>query len=187
MDSLKRDAREFALLLNATGRMEKPGLGVAICMGDRGRCLKEADETLEEYRKTMIEKLRWLDEHRDRLEEMRGIYVLHGGQTINEKMISAISTILSTSMPNMEKPIIAYSIVQEEKLMKVSARATDSLTRKGINLGEIMHISAERFSGKGGGHDVAAGAQIPINEKEHFLRFVDDLVVRKLKGNEDGG
>ena len=182
-----RDAREFALLLNATGRMEKPGLGVAICMGDRGRCLKEADGTLEEYRKTMIEKLRWLDEHRDRLEEMRGIYVLHGGQTINEKMISAISTILSTSMPNMEKPIIAYSIVQEEKLMKVSARATDSLTRKGINLGEIMHISAERFSGKGGGHDVAAGAQIPINKKEHFLRFVDDLVVRKLKGNEDGG
>jgi len=180
-----RDAREFALLLNATGRTDKPGLGVAICMGDRGRCLEEANETLEEYRKTIIEKLRWLDEHKDRLEEMSGIYVLHGGQTINEKMISAISTILSTSMPNVEKPIIAYSIVPEEKLIKVSARATDSLTRKGINLGEIMRISAEKFSGKGGGHDVAAGAQIPLNEKEHFLRFVDDLVTRKLKENED--
>ncbi|MDH5795302.1 MAG: DHH family phosphoesterase, partial [Candidatus Bathyarchaeota archaeon] len=39
-----RDAREFGVLLNATGRTGKPSLGVAICMGDRSRCLEEANE-----------------------------------------------------------------------------------------------------------------------------------------------
>jgi len=181
-----RDAREFALLLNATGRTGKPGLGVAICMGDRGRCLEEANQALEDYRKKITENLRWLDEHQDRLEEMECIYVLHGGQTINERMISAISTILSTNLPKAEKPIIAYSMVPEEGLIKISARTTEALTRRGFNLGEIMRVAAEKFSGKGGGHDIAAGAQVPLEERERFLRFVDELVKEELRKIEDG-
>jgi len=181
-----RDAREFALLLNATGRMEKPGLGVAICMGDRGRCLEEANRTLEEYRKRIIGNLRWLDDHPDRLEEMESIYVLHGGQTINERMISAISTILSTNLPKPEKPIIAYSVVPEEGLIKISARTTESLTRKGLNLGEIMRVAAEKFLGKGGGHDIAAGAQVPLKERKRFLEFVDGLIREEIRKIEDG-
>ncbi|MCX6644586.1 MAG: DHH family phosphoesterase, partial [Candidatus Bathyarchaeota archaeon] len=34
-----RDAREFAVVLNSTGRMDRPSLGIAICMGDRGVAL----------------------------------------------------------------------------------------------------------------------------------------------------
>jgi RecJ-like exonuclease len=176
-----RDAREFALLLNATGRTGKPGLGVAICMGDRGRCLEEAHQALEEYRKRINESLRWIDEHPDRLEEMECIYVLHGGQTIDERMISAVSTILSTNLPKPQKPIIAYSVVPDEGLIKISARTTDDVTRKGLNLGEIMRVAAERFSGKGGGHNVAAGAQVPIKEREEFLKFVDELIGEEMK------
>jgi len=41
-----RDAREFSVLLNGTGRMEKAGLGVAICMGDRGSALEQAEAVL---------------------------------------------------------------------------------------------------------------------------------------------
>jgi len=43
-----RDAREFAVLLNATGRMNRPGLGVSICMGDRTAALEEAEKVLNE-------------------------------------------------------------------------------------------------------------------------------------------
>ena len=46
-----RDAREFAVLLNSTGRMDRPSLGLAICMGDRASSLKEANQILEDYRK----------------------------------------------------------------------------------------------------------------------------------------
>jgi single-stranded-DNA-specific exonuclease len=182
-----RDAREFAVLLNATGRMGKPSLGVAICMGDRARCLEEANEALDEYRRTIAEYLRWVDANPDRIEEMRSIYVLHGGQTIDEKVISAISTILSTNMPDMEKPVIAYSLIAEEDLIKVSARTVEILTRRGLNLGEILHIAAEKFSGNGGGHDIAAGGQVPSEHRERFLKYVDELVRDSLtRLNESG-
>jgi len=182
-----RDAREFALLLNATGRTGKPGLGVAICMGDRSRCLEEANQALEEYRRMITKYLRWLDKNPDRLEERESIYVLHGGQTIDENVISAISTILSTNMPNMEKPIIAYSLIPEENLVKVSARTVETLTQRGLNLGEILHIAAEKFSGDGGGHDIAAGAQVPYEQREGFLKYVEKLVKDNLRGLKAGG
>ena len=34
--SMLRDAREFSTMLNACGRIRKAGVGVAICLGDRG-------------------------------------------------------------------------------------------------------------------------------------------------------
>jgi RecJ-like exonuclease len=185
-----RDAREFALLLNATGRTGKSGLGVAICMGDRGKCLEDANVALDEYRQAITEILRWLDAHPDRVEEMDNIYVLHGGEAVDEKMISAVSTILTANMPNAEKPVIAYAVIPDENILKVSARTVDSLTAKGFNLGEVMRESAEKFNGTGGGHDIAAGAQVPIKSREDFLKYVDELVKDSLRrltklGNRD--
>ncbi len=48
-----RDAREFAVVLNSTGRMDRPSLGIAICMGDRKAALEEANKILEDYRKNI--------------------------------------------------------------------------------------------------------------------------------------
>ncbi len=47
-----RDAREFAVVLNSTGRLDRPSLGIAICMGDRASALEEANRVLEDYRRT---------------------------------------------------------------------------------------------------------------------------------------
>jgi single-stranded-DNA-specific exonuclease len=154
---------------------------VAICMGDRGKCLKEANGALDEYRQAITEILRWLDAHPDRVEEMDNIYVLHGGETVDEKMISAVSTILTTNVPNTEKPLIAYAVIPDENILKVSARTVDALTARGFNLGEVMRESAEKFNGTGGGHDIAAGAQVPIKNREDFLRYADKLVEDSLK------
>lgn len=182
-----RDAREFTVLLNATGRMDKAGLGVAICMGDRGKALDEAGEMLEEYRRNIAKYLTWLNEKPERLEELDSIYVVKGEGFIDEKMISAVSTILSTSLPKPEKPLIAYSKVSDEDTAKVSARTLTLLTDKGLNLGEILRVAAEEYSGRGGGHDIAAGAQVPIKNLESFIRLVDELVKKKLRGTQLGG
>ncbi len=175
-----RDAREFASLLNATGRMDRPSLGIALCMGDRGSALEEANTVLEEYRRTITKYMNWLTEKPERIQELNNIYVIHGGKTIDDKVISAISTILSTSLPKPEKPLIAYSIIPQEGVAKVSARAP-SLMGKTINLGEIMRIAAEKFSGRGGGHDVAAGAQVPIPQIDEFIKFTNELIGNWLK------
>jgi len=117
-----RDAREFAVLLNATGRMDKPSLGVAICMGDRRAALEEASHVLEEYRRTITKYLSWLMEPESgRIEEMNSIYVIRGESVVDDKVIGTISSILSTNLPKPEKPIIAYSSMTEEGLAKISA------------------------------------------------------------------
>ncbi len=42
-------------------------------------------------------------------------------------------------------------------------------------------MAAEKFSGRGGGHDVAAGAQVPMEHVEPFLKIVDELVKNQLE------
>jgi RecJ-like exonuclease len=181
-----RDGREFAVLLNAAGRMDKPGVGVAVCMGDRGPALEEASKILEEYRRTINKYLGWIMEKPERIREMENIYVVYGEDFIDDKIVGAISSILTTSLPNPEKPLIAYADVREEGLVKVSARTIDTVAHKGVNLGEVMQVAAEKCLGKGGGHNVAAGAQVPIENVETFIRLVNELVGKQLAGKKIG-
>jgi len=176
-----RDAREYSVLLNATGRMDRPSLGVSVCMGDRGLALEQATNVLGEYRQTITKYLSWLMEEPGRIEELDSIYVVRGGSVINDKIIGTLSSILSTNLPKPEKPIIAYSTVPEDELAKVSARAIDQLTSKGLNLGETLRVAAEKCSGRGGGHNIAAGAQVPVKDLESFIRLVDELVKKQLE------
>lgn len=182
-----RDGREFSVLLNATGRMGKPSLGVAICMGDRGSALEGANEVLDGYRKVIGKYIRWIVEEPGRVREMENIYVVYGEDFINDKAVGAVSSILLTSLQKPEKPLIVYADVESEGLVKVSARTTDAAIRRGVNLGEIMRIAAERCFGRGGGHNVAAGAQVPSGSAEAFIRVVDELVGKQLRGEGLGG
>jgi len=182
-----RSAREFSVLLNATGRMDKAGLGAAICMGDRKKCLEEATAVIQEYRRTITKYLRWVTEKPGRLEELESIYVVRGDGFIDEKVLSPVCTILSTTLTKLGKPIIAYATISGEDQVKVSSRGSTPLINRGLNLGEIMQIAAEKYSGRGGGHDVAAGAQIPIKDVEAFIKLVNELVKRQFAGEQIGG
>ena len=181
-----RDAREFAVVLNSTGRMDRPSLGIAVCMGDRSAALEEANKVLEEYRKDINKYLSWVMEKPERLKELQNIYVVNGEDFINEKIIGTISSIMMTSLPNIEKPLVAYAKVAGEGVAKFSARTTDIGVRKGVNLGVAMRIAAEQFAGKGGGHNIAAGAQAPLDKVENFVEVVNDLVGKQLKGEKVG-
>jgi len=175
-----RDAREFSVLLNATGRLDKPSLGVALCMGDRSSALDQANKTLDEYRRTITKYLGWIMEKPGRIEELTNVYVVRGDDFINEKVVSTISSILSVNLPKPEKPLLAYAKVPDEDAMKFSARTIDMMTDRGLNLGEIMRIAAERFDGRGGGHNIAAGAQVPTEYVNDFIKYVDTLVKQQL-------
>jgi len=45
-----------------------------------------------------------------------------------------------------------------------------------------MAAAAERCDGKGGGHNVAAGAQVPLEKIDDFIGIVNELIGKKLKG-----
>ena len=181
-----RDAREFAVVLNSTGRLDRPSLGIAICMGDRGAALEEANRVLEDYRKSISTYLGWVMEKPERMKEFKHIYVVYGETFINEKIIGTISSILVSGLANPEKPLIAFSNIEEENAAKFSARTTAMALSKGVNLGDVMRVASEKYGGKGGGHNVAAGAQVPIDHLENFINTVNVLVEKQLKGEDLG-
>ncbi len=181
-----RDAREFAVLLNATGRMDRSSLGVTVCMGDRGSAFEEAVKVLEDYRRTIGKYLGWVMEKPERMREMENIYVVYGENFINDKIVGAISSILSGGLPNPEKPLIAYANVEDQGLAKISARTVDAIVSRGINLGDIMQAAAEKCEGKGGGHNIAAGAQVPLDKIGAFIRMVNEMVGQQLRGEKNG-
>ncbi len=182
-----RDAREYSVLLNSTGRMDRPSLGIAICMGDRGAALEESNNILEDYRKNINKYLGWVMEKPERMKELTSIYVVNGEDYINEKIIGTVSSIIVAGVPNNQKPIIAYAKVDGEDSVKISSRTTEAALQKGVNLGDVMRLASEKHGGKGGGHNIAAGAQVPLNQVEGFVKTADELVGRQLKGEKLAG
>jgi single-stranded-DNA-specific exonuclease len=179
-----RDAREFAVVLNSTGRMDRPSLGIAICMGDRGAALEEANSILDDYRKNINKYLGWVMEKPERMKELSSIYVIDGENFIDEKIVGTVSSIIVAGLPNSEKPLIAYAKVEGENAVKISSRTTEAAISRGVNLGDVMRVASEKHEGKGGGHNIAAGAQVPLNKIQDFVKTVDELVARQLKGEK---
>ena len=181
-----RDAREFAVILNSTGRMDRPSLGIAICMGDRKAALEEANKILADYRKSINKYLVWVMEKPERMRELQNIYVIYGENFINEKIVGTISSIIVSSLTNSEKPLIAFANVEKDQVAKFSGRTTEAAIRKGINLGDVMRLASEAHGGKGGGHNIAAGAQVPLDKVEGFIKTVEELVCKQLRGENLG-
>jgi single-stranded-DNA-specific exonuclease len=181
-----RDAREFAVILNSTGRMDRPSLGIAICMGDRKSALEEANKILEDYRKNINKYLGWVNEKPERMKELQNIYVIYGENFINEKIVGTVSSIVVSGLANNEKPLLAFANVEKENAAKFSARTTAAAIGKGVNLGEVMRFASEANGGKGGGHNIAAGAQVPFDKIEDFVKAADELVGKQLRGEKIG-
>ncbi len=181
-----RDAREYAVVLNSTGRMDRPSLGIAICMGDRGAALEESNNILENYRKNINKYLGWVMEKPERMKELENIYVINGEKFINEKIIGTVSSIIVASLPNSLKPLIAYANVEGENAAKFSSRTTEAALSRGVNLGDVMRLASEKNGGKGGGHNIAAGAQVTLDQIDNFIKTVNELVGRQVKGEKFG-
>ncbi len=174
-----RDAREFASLLNACGKTGNEWLGIAIAMGCRGNLLEEAQSVLEEYRRRMAEAMEYAMKEENR-QELNYILVIDGGNVIDDRLISSVASMLSsTGVQGEDKVLLA--LTQSADSIKISARASKNLIDKGLNLGKMLAKAAQLVGGRGGGHDVAAGANIPKNKKALFLLEIDRLIGEELQ------
>lgn len=178
-DSPLRDAREFSSSINACGRMGKYGLGISICLGDRRQALSELKQVIQEYRKTISRYINWVLSSSEAIKILSHVQAVNGGTVIDDKLIAPVISILSmTKLFSREKPIIGFSI--SSGFVKVSARAPLELVNKGINLGALIREAAKKFGGIGGGHNAAAGAQIPIGKENEFLTYLNDMIREAL-------
>ncbi len=168
-----RECREYSALLNACGRLGKYGLGIAIAMGDRSRnTLNEAYATLDAYRRSLATLMNEVVRNPSRLINTDEFIIVNGSGLIPETLLSTVASILSS---NYIKPLIAFTDTSEG-MVKVSARAPRQLVNAGINIASIMAEAAKLVGGTGGGHDVAAGALIPVEKRSEFLKIVSNLL-----------
>ncbi len=167
-----RDAREFATLLNACGRMGKPGLGVALGIGDRGAAFEEAQEVYVSYKRSLAKYMNWLAKEPSALKQLGSIMVVRGDGVIDENMTGAVSSLVSASNLFGDHRVTLVVTQTKEGSIKVSARATEALVERGVNLGRILQSLAPNYGGNGGGHAIAAGATV---ERERLDTFLEDF------------
>jgi RecJ-like exonuclease len=75
-------------------------------------------------------------------------------------------------------PIIGFA--NSDDGVKASARGSQSLVERHLNLARAMSDAAHSVGGVGGGHDIAAGATIPEGTEAEFLKNLNELVGQQL-------
>lgn len=173
-----REVREFATLLNACGRHGNPEIGVHVAMGDRDRWLKDALRLLSRHREALRKGIEWVKE--TGLEEYPHFYFFHARDVIPAPLVGIVaSMVYGSGIVPADKPVVAMAY-DEGDYVKVSARATSTLVRKGVNLANAMRSAAESVGGEAGGHKPAAGARIVRGTEEEFLKRLEEALGRQL-------
>jgi RecJ-like exonuclease len=173
-----RDVSEFSTLLNATARYDRPDVGLAVCLGDRGEALDRARSLLRTHRRNLSEGIEWVRNEGVTVEEH--LQWFDAGTRIRETIVGIIAGMaVGADGIDSRLPIVAFAEKSEEEL-KVSSRGSHTLTRKGLDLSAVMREASRAVGGDGGGHDVAAGATIPRGERDAFLEHADRIVGEQL-------
>lgn len=172
-----RDAKEFATLLNACGRQEQPETGLRVCLGDREEEWKKAKNLLQKHRRMLREGIDYLKANPPI--ELGNLYYFYAKDVIDENIIGVIAGMAyGARIISPDKPILAFADDRDDTTkVKVSARANWNLVRKGIHLGKTLRENSRILGGEGGGHDIAAGARIPKENFDEFLKKVNETFI----------
>ena len=169
--SFLRDCREFSTMLNSCGRIQRAGVGIAICMGDRNKMLQEGEKILLEYRKMIRDYMNVLSTERWRISDSENWMMVNGEGLIPETMTGTISSLLAGAPKNLGK-IVILRTNGDEGTIKFSSRKSMGCKSK-VNLSLLMREGAVKFDGVGGGHDMAAGARIAKDKLDGFLDYLE--------------
>ncbi len=173
-----RDASEFSTLLNATARYERADVGLGVCLGDRDEALDRARKLLRTHRRNLSEGIDLVT--REGVTHEENLQWFDAGDQIRETIVGIVAGMaMGNSGISRSKPIIAFAEKTDEDV-KVSARGTHSLVRKGLDLSVVVGEAARAIGGDGGGHDVAAGATVPKGREADFIERADEIVGGQL-------
>ncbi|XGI83300.1 DHH family phosphoesterase [Halorutilales archaeon Cl-col2-1] len=179
-----RDATEFSTLLNSTARYREAETGLAVCKGDRDEAYSRAHELLKNHRRNLKNGVDFVDSNG--VTKLENLQYFDARSEIRDTIVGIIAG-MSYSLGSVSRsmPIVAFADSEEDRLdaedeTKVSARGTQSLVRKGLDLSDVMSSCASEVDGGGGGHDIAAGATIPTDELDRFVHKADAMIGEQL-------
>ena len=170
------EMERLADLLDSCGKGGNRGLSISLCMGDK-RSFDQAVELEKDYKQDILDELIRLEKEGFRQKD--GFRYFYSKDSSLGGVIGGIAT---NFILDKEKPLI--SIVKKDDEIHVSCRGNQFLVSKGLDLGVAMNEAAKKLGGHGGGHAIASGATIDTSRKEEFLKMVDEIIVKQLKGKK---
>ena len=176
-ESPTRDAKEFATLLNACGRLGKASLGIGACLGDK-KIKQQAIRSLSDYKKEIVNALNWYDENKfsDDVFWGNGFVIINAKSNVMSTMIGTLASILSKSNA-MTNNIFILSMAQAiDASTKISLRTTNNVNGT-IDLKKIIEeIIDDIGNAESGGHQNAAGAVIPTEKESTFIEAAKEVL-----------
>ncbi|MBI2650100.1 DHH family phosphoesterase [Candidatus Woesearchaeota archaeon] len=176
-ESPTRDAKEFATLLNACGRLGRASLGIGACLGDK-KIKQQAIRSLSDYKKEIVNALNWYNENKfsDDIFWGSGFVIINAKSNVMSTMIGTLASILSKSNIMTNNTFILSMAQALDGNTKISLRTTNNLNG---NL-DLKDIIEEIIKGIGnseaGGHQNAAGAVIPTDKEMDFIETAKEVL-----------
>lgn len=178
-ESPTRDAKEFATLLNACGRMGKASLGIGTCLGDP-KIKARAITNLTNYKKEIVNSLKWYEDNKnnDCIIKKEGYMILNAMDRVMPTIIGTLASILSKSNDITPGTYILSMAQLYDGNTKVSLRIAGRKQKVDLKV-----IVEEIISGldncEAGGHMAAAGAIIPTESEEIFIKKAGEILGKK--------
>ena len=176
-ESSTRDAKEFATLLNACGRLGRASFGIGTCLGDK-KIKQQAIRTLSDYKKEIVNALNWYNENKFSDDVFWGnkFVIINAKENVVSTMIGTLASILSKSNLMNKNNFILSMARSLDGNTKVSLRTTNRLNE----VLDLKKIIGEMIYGIGnaeaGGHQNAAGAVIPTDNEEMFIEQAKEVL-----------
>ena len=176
------DSKEYATLLNSTARYGKCEVGLKVCLGDRDKWLVKARNLLLGHRQNLVMGLQFAKE--EGIIKRNHLQFFHAGSGIRDTIVGIVANMLLNSEDvSSDLPLVGFADKGEGEV-KVSARGTEELVEKGLDLSQAMKKAASALDSIGGGHDIAAGATIPKGREEEFLELLEKEIKNQLSSSK---
>lgn len=154
------DASEFSTMLNACGRNSHPETGVALCLEEESS-YEAALALLKKHKSAIREGVLFA---KGSMNDFGPFFFIDARGAIADSIIGIVCGMVCGGK---KKPVLGAAL--SESGIKVSSRGTNKMVDAGLNLGAAMNHASEKVGGVGGGHRIAAGANIPEGSMNAFL------------------
>jgi single-stranded-DNA-specific exonuclease len=163
------DARDFAALLSACGRMGKTGTALSLCLGTGHDATTDGERIFSEYRMELVRNVQALISSADRVIDRTHYSIILGDGLLGERMAGAVCQVLSTLNRSKNKIVFLRTTTQDGDV-KISARLGSGAKE---DLGLMMQSIAKATSGIGGGLSDKGGARFSIARQQEFQVAVE--------------
>ena len=166
-----KDAKEFATLLNACGRLGKASLGIGACIGDKTHKQK-AIGLMAEYKREIVNAMNWYSANKGSsdVEKGEGYLIINVRDKVLPTIVGTMASIIARGNGIGSGTFILSLAQLPDGSTKVSLRMAGNRDNPSTDLKGTMDKIVDGMSGcEAGGHKHAAGAVFPSELEPAFL------------------